>query len=199
MNEEKISAIQKKLKENLTKHRMTHTIGVAYTAAALGMRYMADIEKCFTAGLLHDCAKYIPEEKMIKLCRKHNVEVTAFEEKAAYLLHAKAGAILAMTEYDVCDTEILSAITYHTTGKPDMSLLEKIIFVADYIEPNRKEIKGINEFRNMAFTDIDRAIYIITKNQIDYLKESKRPIDETTIRTMEFYGRLTACNYENNL
>lgn len=189
MDQDRITAIKKQLKENLTKTRMLHTDGVAYTAASLGMRYGLDIEKCYIAGLLHDCAKYVPEEDMVKLCHKHNVEVTAFEEKATYLLHAKVGAILAKKDYGIKDEEILSSITYHTTGNADMSPLEKVIFVADYIEPNRKELPNLANIRQMAFIDIDKAIYLIAHDTIDYLKETNRPIDETTIETMNYYQK----------
>lgn len=187
MNEELITNIRKKLKENLTKHRMTHTNGVAYTAASLGMRYEMDIEKCYIAGLLHDCAKYVPEEEMVKLCKKHNIEVSPFEEQATYLLHAKVGAILAKKDYGIDDSDILNAITYHTTGRSAMSQLEKVIFVADYIEPNRKELPNLAKIRALAFTDIDKAIYMIARDTVDYLISSNRPIDETTYETMNFY------------
>lgn len=187
MNEELIASIRKQLKDNLTRHRMTHTDGVAYTAASLGMRYEMDIEKCYIAGLLHDCAKYVPEDKMIQLCKKHNVRVTPFEEKSTYLLHGKVGAILAKKDYGVDDAEILNAITYHTTGRAAMSMLEKVIFVADYIEPNRRQLPNLAKIRSMAFVDIDKAIYMITRDTVDYLTVANRPIDETTYETMNFY------------
>ncbi|MGN0480761.1 MAG: bis(5'-nucleosyl)-tetraphosphatase (symmetrical) YqeK [Lachnospiraceae bacterium] len=187
MNEELINGIKKNLKNSLTKHRMTHTEGVAYTAASLGMRYEMDIEKCYIAGLLHDCAKYVPEDKMIELCKKHNVNITPFEEKSTYLLHGKVGAILAKKDYKISDEDILNAITYHTTGRAGMSMLEKIIFVADYIEPNRREIPNIARIRSMAFIDIDKAIYMIARDTVDYLTQSNRPIDDTTYETMNFY------------
>lgn len=187
MNEELISSIRKQLKDNLTKHRMTHTNGVAYTAASLAMRYETNIEQCYIAGLLHDCAKYVPEDKMVELCEKNNVTVTDFEKKATYLLHAKVGAILAKKDYGITDKEILSAITYHTTGRASMSLIEKIIFVADYIEPNRKDLPNLANIRREAFVDIDKAIYMIACDTVEYLKDTSRPIDETTYETMNYY------------
>ena len=152
-----LKKIKKKLKNELDESRYEHTIGVMDTAACLAMRYGADLTQALVAGLLHDCAKCIPNDKKLKLCRKNGIEVTPFEEKAPFLLHAKLGAWMAEHEYHVSDPAILSAIACHTTGKPDMSLLDKIVFIADYIEPGRNKAPGLPEIRRLSFTDIDRT------------------------------------------
>ena len=103
------------------------------------------------------------------------------------LIHGKLGAYMAKDKYGVDDPEILSAITYHTTGHPDMSLLDKIIFVADYIEPNRKLIQDLPEIRREAYLDLDKCIVHILKNTLEYLKTTDAAIDELTQETYDFY------------
>ena len=184
-----LKKIKKKLKNELDESRYEHTIGVMDTAACLAMRYGADLTQALVAGLLHDCAKCIPNDKKLKLCRKNGIEVTPFEEKAPFLLHAKLGAWMAEHEYHVSDPAILSAIACHTTGKPDMSLLEKIVFIADYIEPGRNKAPGLPEIRRLSFTDIDQALIRILSDTLDYLASSNDPIDPTTQNVLDYYLR----------
>ena len=115
---------QKKLQHYIDKDRYQHTLGVMYTAAALAMAYHYDMDKAMLAGLLHDCAKNVPHDKKIELCKKHHVEITDIERENPFLLHAKVGAIIAKKKYDVKDEEILHAISVHTTGAPAMGTLE---------------------------------------------------------------------------
>ena len=133
-----ILEIQNQLRKKQTERRFLHILGVQYTSASLAMRYGADMHKASMAGLLHDCAKHMTADKLIKICERHNIEITEAEHKSPYLRHAKVGAYLASAKYGICDEDILNAICCHTTGKPAMTLLEKIVFVADYIEPSRK-------------------------------------------------------------
>ncbi len=184
-----LKKIKKKLKNELDESRYEHTIGVMDTAACLAMRYGADLTQALVAGLLHDCAKCIPNDKKLKLCRKNGIEVTPFEEKAPFLLHAKLGAWMAEHEYHVSDPAILSAIACHTTGKPDMSLLDKIVFIADYIEPGRNKAPGLPEIRRLSFTDIDQALIRILSDTLDYLASSNDPIDPTTQNVLDYYLR----------
>ena len=130
--------IRKQLVKALDSKRYEHTQGVAYTSAALAMRYGEDIQKAELAGLLHDCAKCLDNEKKIQICKKHNIEISEAEQNNPFLLHAKVGGYLAKTKYKVDDEEIIDAIVYHTTGRPGMSLMEKIVYIADYIEPGKK-------------------------------------------------------------
>lgn len=184
-----LKKIKKKLKNELDESRYEHTIGVMDTAACLAMRYGADLTQALVAGLLHDCAKCIPNYKKLKLCRKNGIEVTPFEEKAPFLLHAKLGAWMAEHEYHVSDPAILSAIACHTTGKPDMSLLDKIVFIADYIEPGRNKAPGLPEIRRLSFTDIDQALIRILSDTLDYLASSNDPIDPATQNVLDYYLR----------
>ena len=132
-----IEDIQNKLRKNLKGSRFIHTLGVEYTSVCLAMKYEEDLEKAELAGLLHDCAKELPEKKMIKICRNHGEKISKMEFEQPFLLHGKAGACIAKDKFGIEDEVILNAIRYHTTGRPAMTLFEKIVFVADYIEPNR--------------------------------------------------------------
>ena len=124
---------------------------------------------------------------LLKKCRKYELPVTDAEVRNPSLLHAKVGAYFAEHKYDVTDPAILSAIRFHTTGKPDMSLLEKILYVADYIEPRRDKAPNLPKLRRLAFEDLDEALYQILDSTRNYLKETGTAEDDTTERTWEYY------------
>lgn len=111
------------------------------------------------------------------------------ERKNPFLLHAKVGAYLAREKYGIKDPDILNAIQNHTTGRKNMSLLEKIIFVADYIEPGRKHAPNLAEVRKLAFMDIDRALLMILRDTLQYLKASGGDIDPMTEETWRYYSQ----------
>lgn len=182
-----IQRMKKTLKKYIDSDRMEHTEGVMYTAAALAMRYGEDVERAMTAGLLHDCAKCIPDSKKIKLCRDYGLEVTDIEYSNPFLLHAKLGACIAKDKYGIGDQGILDAITWHTTGKPAMTLLEKIIYIADYIEPNRTKASDLPDVRKLAFEDIDMTLFKILADTLAYLRGSSKTMDGMTFRTYEYY------------
>ena len=185
---ERNNELKKKMKKALDKDRYQHTLGVAYTASCLAMRYGADIDDAFTAGLLHDCAKCIPTAEKFRLCDKYKIALSDFERSNTALIHAKLGAYLAEHKYGVDKEDIIEAVRTHTTGEPDMSLMQKIIFTADYIEPRRNQAENLTEIRQLAFTDIDAAIKKILSDTLNYLGKRKgSPIDPMTQRTYEFY------------
>lgn len=167
--------------------RFEHTVGVEYTAAALAMRYGCDIRSAQAAGLLHDCAKCLTDEKRLAICKQHGIPITESERRSPFLLHAKVGAFLAGEKYGVKNPDILNAIRSHTTGRQGMSLLEKIIFVADYIEPGRKQAPNLEEIRKLAFVDLDRALLVILEDTLSYLKNSGGDIDPMTEETWRYY------------
>lgn len=182
-----IQSIKEDLKSKQKPSRFRHTIGVMYTAASLSMRYSYPLQKAIYAGLLHDCAKYMSDEELIKLCEDNKISITASERSKPYLLHGKAGAFLCKNKYNVDNEEIMHAIKVHTTGCPEMSLLDKIIFVADYIEPNRNKQINLIEIRNLAFNDLDLCVKIILRDTIAYLQSINLEMDDTTIETYEYY------------
>lgn len=182
--------IQNKLAKELDEDRFHHTIGVMYTSAALAMAHGCDIRTAQVAGLLHDCAKCIPNKKKIKMCENNKIPVSEFEKEHPFLLHAKLGAFVASDKYGIKEEEILSAITYHTTGKPAMSLLEKIIYIADYIEPGRDRAPNLPEIRRLAFQDLDECMYEVLRDTLAYLEENPRDIDSATKDAFIYYKDL---------
>ena len=176
-----------RLRKELDFKRYEHTCGVAYTSAALAMRWDADVDKAYISGLLHDCAKGMSDEKRLDICKKNNIYVSDVEKQNPSLLHAKVGAFLAKEVYEVDDEEILSAITYHTTGRAGMTLLEKIVFSADYLEPNRNHDPELPLIRSLAFTDLDKAVLKIYENTMKHLMSSTKVLDPTTEEAYKYY------------
>lgn len=181
------SEIKKKLKKSQDKERYEHTKGVMYTAGCLAMAHGYDLEKAMLAGLLHDCAKCIPNDEKFALCKEHNILVTPVEAENPFLLHAKLGAFLAESEYNITDPDVLHAIKVHTTGEPDMNILDKIIFIADYIEPGRNKAPNLEKVRELAFHDLNACMAQILRDTLMYLNSGKGTIDSTTQLTYEFY------------
>lgn len=178
---------QKKLQKYLDKGRYQHTLGVMYTCASLAMAYHYDMDKAMLAGLLHDCAKNVPNDKKLELCKKHHIKVTQIERENPFLLHAKVGAWVAKKKYHVKDEEILHAIRVHTTGEPAMGTLDMILFIADYIEPHRDKAPGLAQIREMAFQNMERAVEQILHDTLHYLNEKSGGIDPLTEATYEYY------------
>ena len=179
--------LKKAMKKHMDESRYEHTLGVMYTCAFLAMRYVYDMEKAMLAGLMHDCAKCMPNAKKLKTAEKNHLEITDLERKNPFMLHAKLGALLAKKKYDIDDEEILSAIRWHTTGRPDMSLLDKIVYVSDYIEPKRDKAPNLPKIRQLAFMDIDQALLQILEDTLGYLGDSTDDIDSMTKKTYDYY------------
>lgn len=172
----------------LKKSRYQHSIGVKDVACDLAAIYGYDMNKAEIAGILHDCAKYLTDEQLLEKCEEYHLSVTEIERKCPFLLHGKVGAIFARDKYGIEDEEILNAIIYHTTGRPAMTLLEKIIFTADYIEPFRKLIPKIDVIREIAYSDLDLAVTMTLENILNYLKQSSSEIDDMTEETYNYYN-----------
>lgn len=184
---EKYEDLTDKLQKSLSKERFLHTLGVANCAACLGMTYGISFEKCYLAGLLHDCAKGYSKEENYQIALEAKLEMSDVQVANKDLLHSLVGAYLAKENYGITDEEILSAIKYHTTGKPGMTLLEKIIFTADYIELNRDRAPRLDEIRKMAFTDLNKAIVMIYEDTLAFLKGRKGEIDGLTVESYNYY------------
>lgn len=183
---ENIDFIKTDLKEKLPKKRYEHTLGVAYTASSLAMCYGEDILKAELAGILHDVAK-AKKSFELKDDMKGYIDpytdgayVALIADKAPQILHAIYAPYLAKKDYKIEDKDILSAIRWHTTGKKDMTMLEKIVFVADYIEPNRKKLPDLDRIRTLSFHDISEAVKVIAKSTIEYLGSQGMYIDKFT-------------------
>ena len=139
-----VEMMQEKLQSALSVKRYIHTMGVSEEAVKLAEIYgtPTDCEKAKVAGLLHDCAKDYPQTLRERFCKEYKIKTDEIMEKQPDLIHPFLGAEVAKREYQIQDEEILNAIRYHTTGRANMTLLEKIIFIADYIEPHREKLKG---------------------------------------------------------
>lgn len=178
------------MEKELSVKRYEHTLSVAYTAATLAMVHNADTENALLAGMLHDCAKCLSTKKLISLCKKNRLPMTEIElQNPAALLHAKAGSFLAHEKYGIDDNDILNAIKYHTTGRPNMSRLEKILYIADYIEPGRKHAANLPQIRRMAYQDLDKTLFKILEDTLSYLLSAGGQIDAMTKKTYEYYQK----------
>lgn len=182
--------IRKYLKKKLDPFRFEHTLGVAFTCQALAMRYEYDLNKAGLAGLLHDAAKRFDAETMLEKCLKREIPITDSEVRDPSLLHAKLGAYYAKEKFGVEDEEILNAIACHTTGRRNMTLLDKILYVADYIEPNRYKAPDLPKMRKLAFEDLDLACLSIMESILKYLGSTNCPIDPITAEACEDMRRV---------
>ena len=165
------------LKDKLDNKRFLHSLSVRDTAVAMAKYYGEDENKARIAGVVHDCAKNINGYELINIAKKHGYKINAIYEESPQLLHGLVGAIIARDTMEIKDKGIFNAIAYHTTGRKNMTLLEKIIYLADYVEPLRK-YPGVEELRELAFKDMDIALiksfditikYVIDKGQMLHL------------------------------
>lgn len=181
------SELEDFLSDKFKHNRYRHTLGVAHTSACLAMTYGADADLAYLAGLLHDIAKQLSEDDMLKEAKRYGLEVNDFEKNHPFILHGPVGACIAHEEFGIDNQEVIAAIRNHTTGRPDMCLLEKIVFIADYIEINRDQAENLDEIRKMAFDNIDDCLLKILKDTLVYLEKSGSDIDEKTLITANFY------------
>lgn len=153
--------ILEKLRSNLSEKRFIHSLGVMDTAGKLAERFGADIKKSKLAGLVHDCAKDIPPREQLKMAENFGILLDDIERREIALIHGPLGAFIAQKHFEIQDEDILKAIKNHTTGNVNMTILDKVIFLADYIEPSRNFL-GVDILRQKAYKDIDDAtIYAI--------------------------------------
>lgn len=186
----RFEVIREDLKSKLKPSRYSHVLGVAETAVWLALRHGEDIEKAYTAGILHDCAKYLPDSDMLENADHYGIPLDNIERKAVQLVHSKVGACFARDIYGITDEDILNAIFYHTTGRIGMSKLEKIIYIADYIEPTRNwgSDTDIPLIRKYSSTDLDVTLYMILEKTYKYLLETyKDNISDVTRQTFDYY------------
>ncbi|MFD1358271.1 bis(5'-nucleosyl)-tetraphosphatase (symmetrical) YqeK [Fictibacillus halophilus] len=169
------------VKKHLTEHRYVHTLGVLETSLKLAQLYGADLNKTETAAIFHDYAKFRPKDEMREIVKKENLpqDLLLFGSE---VLHAPVGAFLVEKEIGIQDEEVLSAIYYHTTGNGNMNTLEKVIFLADYIEPNR-QFPGVEEVREEAEKDLNKACLMAVKNTINFLMKQNQKIYPLTLES----------------
>lgn len=189
MNQD-IFVIREHLKSKLNPMRYEHSLSVSFICMALAMKYGYDLDKAELAGILHDCAKRYDDETIIRKCQKRGIELTEGELMAPSIIHAKLGAWMAENKYGVTDPQILSAIACHTTGKPAMGILDKILYIADFIEPRRFEIPCMAGIRILAFEDLDEALFQTMEGTLAYLEKKGTYADSMTKEAYEYYSSL---------
>lgn len=187
-------SIKQDLQKTLTPKRYRHVINVAETAFKLALSYGVDPVKAYTAGLLHDCAKFYSDEEILKEAEKYGIVPEPAElATPCNLLHSKVGSFIAAEKYCIEERDILDAIYYHTTGRPGMSILEEIIYAADILEPGRDMAytPSLDILRSEASYDLDMVVYQLLENVVPYLKEKcKDSICTMTLDTYEYYKKL---------
>ena len=164
--------------------RCAHVLGTAATAVKLAEKYGADVHKAEIAGLLHDCTKKLSMPEQLALCEKYGIALDGLEKKALKLLHAKTGAALARDVFGV-DDDIYSAILWHTTGKPGMTVLEKVIYLADFIEPTR-DFPGVDALRETVWQDLDRGLLMGFEMTVAEMEEMGNPIHGNTLAARDY-------------
>jgi predicted HD superfamily hydrolase involved in NAD metabolism len=180
-----IDEIKEKLRGGLSPKRFKHSLGVMDTAVKLAVLYGVDVSKAEMAGLLHDCAREIKVEEVLRICKEHNIAVDDICAMQPKLLHGPVGSVVARKEYGIEDEEILGAIYCHTTGRKDMKALDKIIFLADYIEPGR-DFSGVEKVREAVFEDLDKGMVISLVTIIKHLVKKRELIQLDTIDTWNY-------------
>lgn len=173
------------LKESIGEKRFNHSMAVVETALELSKIFNCDEDKVYMAALLHDCAKFKEKSKLLKMASDFDILLDGITSLNLELLHAPLGAIIAENKYGINDIDILNAIKYHTTGRANMTLLEKIIYISDYIEPNRS-FPGVEEVREMAYKDLDRSILLAIENTVVLLMKGKKYIHNDTIKAWNY-------------
>ena len=180
---ELIEKIETDLKEILSEKRYNHSISVMNMAEELARIYVVDVVDAKIAALLHDNAKEMSEEEMLKYAEKNNIEVTEFEMLNAKILHGKIGADIARKKYGISE-QIAKAIEYHTTTNPEMDILAKIIYISDKIELTRKiEAFDLDAERKLAKEDLDKTLLLIIDNTTKYLIDNNKMIAVESIET----------------
>ncbi|NLY71232.1 MAG: HD domain-containing protein [Clostridiales bacterium] len=166
------------IERELSESRKQHTYGVVSEAKALAKHYGADCKKAELAALSHDIVRDKPQEVLDDYVKKFNLDTSYIGN--SNLSHAKIAAEIIKRDFGIVDTDIINAVSYHTTGRPGMSLLEKIIFIADAIEPGRT-YPGVDELRNIAYENLNKACIKALENNINYVNSHGSYVDRDSI------------------
>ncbi|MBC3889645.1 HD domain-containing protein [Acetobacterium paludosum] len=172
--------IESDLKNKLTKKRFLHTKNVVEAAKHLALKYGGDVEKASLAALLHDCAKYFSNDELLYYAENHHIKIDTVSHNDPQLLHGPVGAVVAKDLYGIVDKEIQDAICYHTTGRKDMTTLDKIIYLADFIEKGRT-YPGVEAIRKTALLNLDKATMQAMTNSICHVAQMGSLIHKSTI------------------
>ena len=182
------------LRTMLGDYRFTHSVGVMKAAVRLAEMYGADVEKARVAGLLHDVTKELDKAGHFELFRLGNVRLTALEERSPKLWHAVSGAVYAEKKLDVTDSDIVLAIRYHTTGRAGMSLLEKTVYLADFISEDRS-YPDVDVVRKLAEKSLDQAVFYTQSYSVRSLINKGKPVHPDSLAC---YNEAALAREDNN-
>ncbi len=166
--EPKAVEIETYLKAKLTPNRYTHVLSVRELALDLAQKYGADLRKVNLAALLHDCAKWMRTSELYETAVNHGIQLDEIEHHNPSLVHAPVGAMLAVSHFDIDTPEILDAIRIHTTGSGKMTIIDKILYIADFAEPKRNYVEA-HSVRALAYQDLNRAVFEVSRYKIEHL------------------------------
>lgn len=177
-----------KLRATMSVSRFQHTLSVATTAVCLAYIHGVDPKKAHQAGLLHDCAKGMRIEDQLQWIQRGGIEVDEEERGIVSICHAPAGVAVARMMYGVEDPEVLSAIRWHTTGRRKMAQLDKIVYLADMIEPLRRPFPGLTRIRQIAYRNLDAAVIMAARISADHILSGGRKLLRRTLEMLEEAG-----------
>ncbi len=181
--------LKKQLKIKLRKRRYKHTKGVVKVAKELGKYYNVDTDKLTIAGFLHDIGKPFEKDVMLILAQKNRVMLDEFERESKGLMHAKISRLIAEKDYGIKDEEILLSIENHTYGRIGMNIYEKIILIADMIEPYREFYERVKYISDFAYQDLDVAVYHTLKECLKFVLEEEKNLHPNSVKVYNHYHK----------
>lgn len=177
------------LSEHVPQPRIRHILGVEQTSREWAQLYGLDATQAAWAGLLHDLAKYFPNERLLEMAKAEELELDPILQTTPHLIHADVGAIVARDTFGVTDSEILDAIRLHTLGAPEMSPLSCVVFLADALEPNRGQSEELKILRNLAEKHLYRAVVATSDRSLQYLIAKEAPVHPRTLETRDWFAQ----------
>ena len=169
--------------------RRAHVQGTSDTAAALAERWGADVDAARRAGILHDITKALGPKEQLHICERYGMMISDLQRANPKLLHAKTGAVIAREVFGESEA-VCDAIWWHTTGRPAMTTLEEILYIADYMEPNRS-FSGVEVLRELVWRSLDAAVYRGLDQAVSYVRRQGKPIDPDSLNAWEYYRKIT--------
>lgn len=191
-----LNEAQQLARRSMGDRRYQHTLNVKALAVELAEKYGADPQKAALAALLHDCAKELPKQELLRIMQENVIIADNGPIRPAPVWHGICAAILSRTQWGVADEEVLSAVACHTTGKPDMSMLDKIIFLADMTCAER-DFPGVDELRALTKQDIDRAMIAALQQTIDFVQQSGKTVDSMSRKALEYLLEYSSISEQN--
>jgi predicted HD superfamily hydrolase involved in NAD metabolism len=194
-----LDSINNKMKEMLPQRRYKHSLNVSNCAIKLSEIYNYDKDKACLAGIIHDCAKYLTTEEVEYYVDKYKIKLDCLEKENLALSHSVIGSYIAKYELKIEDEDIINAVKYHTTGKENMTLLEKIIYMADLIEEDR-DFPSVNLLRELTYNgNLDEALLISFNNTIKFVIENKQLIHPRTVEARNYLMKQKSLEGNNNI